>query len=517
MTRDDGTATVNIRPGVSVLSLFRHLNYKAWYAMAEFVDNALQSFLDKRKRLEKVEGRKFRLRVEIEIEAGPQGRIVVRDNAAGIAADEYARAFKPAEPPPDRSGLAEFGIGMKSAACWFASKWSVRSKALGETVERELTIDVEDVVKHSRETLQPREKSAPSEAHYTEILLLRLHNPIHGKTQGKIKEHLTSIYRTFIREGLLALRFNGEELAHEEPAILVAKPYRSDKREPLLWRKNLSFRIGHDIQVHGFAAIREKASTSNAGFALFRRGRLIEGSADEGYRPEVIFGASNTYVYQRVFGELHIDGIPVSHTKDGFRWGEHEEQFLAKLKEALDSEPLKLLDQAQGHRVRPRAPEIEPGARTAVQSTARVVEREVPSVIEPHLQTVPKQIEPPAELPATRLAAKRQVTLDFQGSQWEIDIELSMDASIGDWLSISDQGSRSGGRTGKRRLSLRLSLAHPFMERFGGTNSYQIEPILRIAVALALAEVAAREAGVSKAGSIRYTVNDLLRNALSKP
>jgi hypothetical protein len=38
--------SVNIRPGVNVLSVLPHLNYKAWYALAEFVDNAIQSSLD---------------------------------------------------------------------------------------------------------------------------------------------------------------------------------------------------------------------------------------------------------------------------------------------------------------------------------------------------------------------------------------------------------------------------------------------------------------------------------------
>ena len=55
-----------------------------------------------------------------------------------------------------------------------------------------------------------------------------------------------------------------------------------------------------------------------AGFALFRRDRLIQGSGDEGYRPELIFGKPNTFAYQRVFGEIHLDGFQVSHTKDGY-------------------------------------------------------------------------------------------------------------------------------------------------------------------------------------------------------
>lgn len=44
---NNGGALANIPPGVSVLSLFRHLNYKAWCALAEFVDNPLQNSPDR--------------------------------------------------------------------------------------------------------------------------------------------------------------------------------------------------------------------------------------------------------------------------------------------------------------------------------------------------------------------------------------------------------------------------------------------------------------------------------------
>src|SRR5687767_13017305 len=104
--------------------------------MAEFVDNSLQSYLANKKPLTKVDGKKYKLKVDIEIDSAEAGRIVIRDNAAGISLSDFPRAFKPAQPPPDRSGLAEFGVGMKSAACWFAKRWTVRTKALGDKVER---------------------------------------------------------------------------------------------------------------------------------------------------------------------------------------------------------------------------------------------------------------------------------------------------------------------------------------------------------------------------------------------
>lgn len=49
--------TIQIRPGVGILSVLSHLNYKPWFAIAEFVDNSIQSFLDYRAEIQKVDGR----------------------------------------------------------------------------------------------------------------------------------------------------------------------------------------------------------------------------------------------------------------------------------------------------------------------------------------------------------------------------------------------------------------------------------------------------------------------------
>ena len=132
----------DIRPGVSVLAVLRHLNYRPWYALGEFVDNAVESFAIHKRELENLHGRSVQLRVHIDIDTASPARISIRDNAAGIFESEYTRAFRPAAIPPDRSGLAEFGMGMKSAACWFAPRWTVRTSALGEPVARTVQFDI---------------------------------------------------------------------------------------------------------------------------------------------------------------------------------------------------------------------------------------------------------------------------------------------------------------------------------------------------------------------------------------
>src|SRR5258708_29876965 len=74
---------VSIRPGVSILSILKHIEYDPWYALAEFVDNAIDSYLKYEKELKTIEGNNFALEVRIELNDVDK-KIVIKDNAAGI-------------------------------------------------------------------------------------------------------------------------------------------------------------------------------------------------------------------------------------------------------------------------------------------------------------------------------------------------------------------------------------------------------------------------------------------------
>jgi hypothetical protein len=491
----------------------RHLNYRPWFALGEFVDNAVQSFNRHRDALEKVEGQGFKPRVDVNIDTTSPARISIRDNAAGIFESEYSRAFRAAAIPPDRTGLAEFGMGMKSAACWFAPCWTVRTSALGEPVSRTVHFNIDDIINDDIEELTIREKAEKPNSHYTEVVLENIfHVPI-GRTVAKLKEHLTDIYRGFIRDGLLELRFNDESLVYKEPRVFKA-PYYKDKNGPdRIWRKTIEFDFGDGMEVHGFAALRETASVAKAGFSLFRRGRVIQGTGDEGYRPAYVFGSPNSYRYQRLFGELHLDGFDVSHTKDGFRWDDNEQPFLELLREHLDSEDLPLLKQAENYRVRAGRAQLTTTAKHAVANTTQVMEAKLPGVL-PVIADA-ELAETPAEetIPKSTLA-NRRFELNFRDKVWSINVELADDPSESQWLALTDTAET---RNEPRKLDIRVSMCHPFMVRFAQTDTEDVEALLRVAAALGLAEVLARDAGVRKAGTVRRNVNDILREALSEP
>lgn len=493
-----------------MLAVLKHLNYQSWFALAEFVDNAVQSFQQNRGALS---NDTERLVVDIDIDVADPPRISIRDNAAGIPLEDFPRAFRPATLPPDRSGLAEFGMGMKSAACWFAPRWTVRTSALGDPAVRTIRFDIENIVTDDVRELDIVEERADAEDHFTEVVLEDVfHVPV-GRTIAKIKDHLTDIYRVFVRDGLLDLRFRGESLVYEPPAILNHPYFKTPADPSLEWRKDIAFDLGPDLKVRGFAAIRETASTKKAGFGLFRRGRIIQGSGDEGYRPPLIFGQSNSYRYQRLFGELHLDGFEVSHTKDGFRWDENEQPFLELLREHLDEDELPLLRQAEGYRVRKPAVELHNDAIKAVTGAADALEEGLPGAL-PDLADAEPADTPEEEPPAQEKLASKTITLPFRGQTWEIEIELTNDPSESQWLVLSDT-AQSTGET--RRIDIRVSMAHPFMVRFAQNDSEDTDGYLRLAAGIAVSEVLARSSGVRKAGTVRRNLNDLLMTPLSGP
>ena len=85
---------INIRPNVSMLSVLKFLEYETWFALAEFVDNAIASYLNNEKALKQLHGDDFQLEVIIEIN-DPENKITTRDNAGGIEESILSKIFEP--------------------------------------------------------------------------------------------------------------------------------------------------------------------------------------------------------------------------------------------------------------------------------------------------------------------------------------------------------------------------------------------------------------------------------------
>jgi hypothetical protein len=325
----DPTSTdqLYIRPRVGMYAAFARLNYKPWFAIAEFVDNSIQSFLHQREAL-RANGVEGPLVIDIEID---HSEIRVTDRAGGIAFKDFPRAFSPAAPPDDPSGLSEFGLGMKAAACWFSRRWSVRTSALGDPAEREVLFDIPTITRDGIEQLPITTRAVSETLHFTVVSMKELRVPLRGRTLTKIRDHLSSIYRVLMKENVVRIRLTtagtSQDLSYESPELLVAPFFREPTWPPVLWYREFLVELG-EKRVWGWAGIMKQGSRSKAGFSVFRRRRLIEGSVGESYKPHAIFGAPNSFESLRIVGEMFVDGFDVSHTKDGIQWGNDEDDLL---------------------------------------------------------------------------------------------------------------------------------------------------------------------------------------------
>lgn len=501
---------VSIRPGVSILSVLKHIEYDPWYALAEFVDNAIDSYLKNEYKIKIVEGPTFKLEVRIELNDVDK-KITIKDNAAGINEIDYVRAFRAAEIPPDTSGLSEFGMGMKSAACWFSDKWSVRTTALGESIEKTVSFDLNKIFYDKIDELDVYKKASDKKAHYTIIELSEINKMPIKKTKGKIREHLASIYRDFIRKGTIKLFLDNEQLNYTTPNILTAPfPYDSTN-EPIYWKRDIDFEIDKGkMYVKGFVAIRETMSNTESGFALFRRGRVIEGSSDQGFRPREIMGDTGSPEYKRIFGELHLEGFNVSFTKKGIKWDENMDVFLELLKSDLNQASFPLLKQARDYRVKPTKVELQKIADSLVRSTVKDIEEKIKPTLN-DIRELKSNADETNQLTKTNEVSNREFEIDFNDTKWIVSIELSYDEDILEWIEVGSH-LLFNKRNDKsiRQVGVRMSLNHPFVVHFAGADKNKLEPILRIAAAIGLAEETAREVGVKQAGLIRKNLNKLI-------
>jgi len=319
---------ISVVIGPETVRSYKRLSYELWWALAEFVDNSTQSYFSNRTELDKSNFEKNE-RLEVLIAYDRQNNFLrISDNAMGMSLEDLQNALVIGSPPVDSSGRHEFGLGMKTAACWLGDRWRVRTSKLGSKFEHQIEFDVERVANGDTDVRLQSLEASPDK-HYTVIEIENLHQKIAGRQLGRLKENLRSIYRFDTRSGDLILKWGDEELLYEDGISLLRG------RDGVEYKKDFEFDV-NGKRVYGWGGILESGGRPKAGFAIARRGRLVVGQPDA-WRPQSIFGqltGSNDLVNQRIVGEIHLDDFLISHTKNQILWqGEELEIVEAELKE----------------------------------------------------------------------------------------------------------------------------------------------------------------------------------------
>tara|TARA_B100001057_G_scaffold493513_1_gene588074 strand:+ start:2094 stop:3650 length:1557 start_codon:yes stop_codon:yes gene_type:complete len=504
--------TINIRPGVGYLSILSAINYTPWHATAEFVDNSIQSYLDNKIKLKRLHSN-YKLKIDIYVSGAV---IEIKDNAGGINEENYERAFQAAMRPKKQTGLSEFGMGMKTAACWFSNLWTVKSKAIGEDFATEAKFDIEKITKDKSERLSYKKSSINKNSHFTIVTLKDLnHNP-RGRSVERIKDHLASMYRAFIEKNEIEIRYNGSLLKYKSFPILKAPSYK-DLDDDIInpkkrtWFKKFDFNFtinGKRHNIHGYAAIADPGN-KNAGFAVFRRNRLLFGSDDEPWRPLKIIRQEGSSIARRLFGEIHFDdSMEVTHTKDNLNWSEDDKQaFLTKLKSVLDSDDMPIIRQADRFRKEIHTPEIrstyeKAGSSSMVQlSKAMSVLEEVETK---KILQIQKELPRPLSKP-TKIKSKK---INFQGEAWTIDVILNNDKDVENkkWLDFSFD--KKGKKN--KHIQIQIMMNKGFSSQYFGNDEKEIEGMISLLCYIVLAEIIGKQRGFLGTHMVREYINAII-------
>ena len=326
---------LDIRPEAGILGVFSRLSYKAWYAIAEFVDNSTQSFFTNEDKLnqEKIS------QVHIQIKYLPnENELIITDDAYGMEIEDFKRAVKLDSKSEHSDTRNEFGMGLKTAASWFGDIWSVESTQLDSENKYYTEVNIPLLREQKINSVKIQKNICSKFEHGTTVRIKNLTKQISPKTHAKICTLLESMYRRDLESGKVTIEF----ITGNNSKPLSFIPYEPLSYKGEVWKKNIDFTFEFNkkaYRVNGFVGILKdrkaggKSGFANAGFALFRRNRVIIGGEGQNYKPTEIFGEAQSTISHKLYGEIDLDDFPVNQAKDGFVWDNGlEDEFLKSLK-----------------------------------------------------------------------------------------------------------------------------------------------------------------------------------------
>ncbi|MCI9468973.1 MAG: hypothetical protein HFG45_06695 [Oscillospiraceae bacterium] len=510
---EDGDYELNIQPQASVLGVFSRLNYKAWYAIAEFVDNSTESFYSNEQDMKSSGISSITVRINYDF---VNNILTVADDAYGMELEDFSRAVLLDSKPKNQGGRNEFGMGLKTAASWFGNIWSVTSTQLGSPNKYITEVNIKELKEKKANTVKIKRELCDENEHGTTITIKDVTKKIDAsRTKGKIIQLLESMYRRDLNSGKVNIWFNDIPLHFDG--------YDCLKFRGKTWRKELNFKFDFDGQSHhvkGFIGILANGGFGKAGFALFRRNRVVIGGEDQNYKPEYIFHQAQSPISHKLFGELDLDDFPVNQAKDGFVWDDGlENAFLDALKESIQE----YIDIAKmTNKERAKEEEFSQESSTAVQKSVQPFTQALSITnlgsvdntsqsYSPH--TVGSEIAQFEEyLHDTNNIAEKIVgtrrTYPIQINE-VVKKDFVVEWSIGTntyWINVDE--SEDG-----QEISIKININHPFFKPYSNNEDFKIvleKFVISFVVAEQQAKLISNKEGYIPAATIRHKMNEFL-------
>ena len=275
--------------------------------------------------------------------------------------------------------------------------------------------------------------------------------------------------------------------------------------------KGLDF-LSDKVKVLGLLVLEKKVILKKT-VALFRRGRVIEGSFEDAFRPTLIYGQGNSYQSQRLFGEMHFEGFDVSFTKSGINWGENMDIFLEMLKDDLSRPEMNFIAQCENYRVR----EFEKLKKAGSNTLKKLEKEDYGSKI----QDVVNNIEPSKLIEKIDFDLESNdeksvaFPIEYNDQNWKIHIEMSEDEVPKKLYDIGSHIVPKDADKDLNNIGIRLYINHNFVVNYADDRK-SLDTVFRLIAAIGLSEFIIRENSLLYEDSEIKDVISALRNNLNE-
>ncbi len=529
--------TIDAGADNGLLAMLEFVEYDPAHALAEYVDNSIQSYLDNKDKLHLINSN-YKLIINIEVKGK---KIVIKDNAAGISQERFQDAFKAGKKIEKRKNklksLGEFNMGMKAASYWFTPTWKVITKSIEETETKLVKMNRDNII-NVNSKIKVQKAFNKSKKGFTEVILENITKPISPKKFNSIKDHLASIHREFLRKDIVTINFNNDKLIFIEPEFKKNYPYRpykewldkfkdnlnsqeAKKNKPteVKWKQNIDISFGDGLRAKGYVGILLTSNPKISGFHYFRRKRCIE----QNVFPQEMFSESDrgSERAKSIYGEIQFENAGTTFNKrvieiNDIDMGKFEIQLLNEMKsnnnlwaqadvaqvrykefeEFISQIKKGLVDTSEKYNVwKDNYDKNSASAATKALSQGREVKNHNPDDKLPPLVNPKKSIN------------QKKDTVKIDNKTYSYFVEKTYDATNTDPWCVWDIDHET------KSVRMRISMAHEFIQTFfTPTNKMQSLGLEYLATYLVTAEIHAQNhQGLGKKASlIRNNLNKIL-------
>ncbi len=380
--------TIDITPTPRILQMLGEVDLPPKRCFAEFIDNSLDEGIDGTPGQTPEDTGGDPLRIEIETPTMHEfdddyenAEVVVWDNGPGMSPEELEDNLKAGYSGKDPMGnMGLFGVGFNIATARLGSRTTVKTTRAGDDYWAVATIDLRELVAHNSYDVDVEfEKKMDSGDHGTKIIISQLEEFARTlRRKQKLKSGLGRMYTSVLENNNVVISFDDEQIqprphciwseersvkiANEEfPAVIdidkkvgeghyckecwswweerLLQDAEADDTDRLCPACDDGGEVVHREQrVWGWVGIQRYFDQSHYGIDLIRNGRIIEEldkslfyweNPDSG-EFENEYPIDTEHWGGRIVGELHIDFVPVTNVKDGFRKGNERWQKVRK-------------------------------------------------------------------------------------------------------------------------------------------------------------------------------------------